>query len=113
YRFPAMIRSIAIALLFSITAPQIIAQPGADEQLAAQYFQEGDFEKAIMYYERLYKGQPTDYYYEQLFKSYVGLNNVESAEKLVKDHSKRRKDDPRFPIDLGTLYRMTGDDDKA
>ena len=108
-----MIRSIAIALLFSITAPQIIAQPGPDEQLAAQYFQEGDFEKAIMYYERLYKGQPTDYYYEQLFKSYVGLNNVESAEKLVKDHSKRRKDDPRFPIDLGTLYRMTGDDDKA
>jgi tetratricopeptide (TPR) repeat protein len=100
-------------LLLLLAAPAAVAQPGADEQLAAQYFQQNDFEKAILYYEKLYRKQPTDYYYEQLFKSHVGLNDLEAAEKLVKEHSKRRNDDPRFPIDLGSLYRMAGQNDKA
>ena len=109
-----MIRTVFILFLWiGIMVPAALAQPGMDEQLAAQYFQSGDFEKAILYYEKLYKRQPTDYYYEQLFKSYVGLNNIEEAEKLVKSHSKRRDDDPRYPIDLGSLYRMAGQDDKA
>jgi tetratricopeptide (TPR) repeat protein len=100
-------------LLLLLAAPAAVAQPGADEQLAAQYFQQNDFEKAILYYEKLYKRQPTDYYYEQLYKSYVGLGDLDDAEKLVKNHAKRRNDDPRFPIDLGSLYRTRGEDDKA
>lgn len=89
------------------------AQPGTDEQLAAQYFQQGEFEKAILYYEQLYKRQPNDYYYEQLFKSYVGISDLASAEKLVREQMKKRGDDPRFTIDLGSLYRMAGQQDKA
>jgi tetratricopeptide (TPR) repeat protein len=106
-------RHLLPLLLLLLAAPAAVAQPGADEQLAAQYFQQNDFEKAILYYEKLYRRQPTDYYYEQLFKSHVGLNDLEAAEKLVKEHSKRRNDDPRFPIDLGSLYRMAGQNDKA
>lgn len=93
--------------------PHASAQGGTDEQLAAQYYQQGDYEKAVLYYEKLYRKQPTDYYYEQLFKSYTGLQDVAAAERLVKDHQKRRKDDPRFPIDLGSLYRQIGENDKA
>jgi tetratricopeptide (TPR) repeat protein len=104
---------LVLFLLFAAAATPAFGQPGTDEQLAAQYFQSGDFEKAILYYEKLYKRQPTDYYYEQLFKSYVGLNDIEQAEKLVKSHAKRSGDDPRYPIDLGSLYRMAGQNDKA
>lgn len=89
------------------------AQPGMDEQLAAQYFQQGEYEKAILYYEKLYKEQPTDYYYEQLLKSHVGLQDVENAQKLVKERMRRNGDDPRYPIDMGSLYRMAGDTEKA
>jgi tetratricopeptide (TPR) repeat protein len=99
--------------LMALGPATLLAQPGTDEQLAAQYYQTGDYEKAILYYEKLFRDQPNDYYYEQLFKSYVGLKDLESAEKLVKDRMKRRGDDPRFTIDLGSLYRMTGQDDKA
>ena len=108
-----MTRILIFFMLFLCADLPSQAQPGTDEQLAAQYFQSGDYEKAILYYEKLYKRQPTDYYYEQLFKSYVGLNDIESAEKLVKGHSKRSNDDPRMPIDLGSLYRMSGQNDKA
>lgn len=102
-----------LLLVFALLPALLQAQPGTDEQLAAQYYQQGDYERAVLYYEKLYRKQPTDYYYEQLFKSYSGLRNIEAAEKLVKDHQKKRSNDPRFPIDLGSLYRMTGQDDKA
>jgi len=105
---------LAMILLLCGLAPVALhAQPGADEQLAAQYFQQGDYERAVLYYEKLFKQNPTDYYYEQLFKSYTGLRNFEAAEKLVKDFQKRRNNDPRFPIDMGSLYRLSGQDDKA
>ncbi len=104
----------ALLLLLLIMLPHAVsAQPGTDEQLAAQYYQQGDYERAVLYYEKLYRKQPNDFYYEQLFKSYTGLQNITAAEKLVKDHQKRRPDDPRFLIDLGSLYRGMGENDKA
>jgi tetratricopeptide (TPR) repeat protein len=103
---------ILLALIALLQPFQATAQPGTDEQLAAQYFQAGDFERAILYYEKLYKKQPSPYYYEQLYKSYVGMKRYEDAEDLVKSQQ-RRDDDPRYFVDLGSLYRMMGEDDKA
>lgn len=104
----------ALLLLLLIMLPHAVsAQPGTDEQLAAQYYQQGDYERAVLYYEKLYRKQPNDFYYEQLFKSYTGLQNITAAEKLVKDHQKKRPDDPRFLIDLGSLYRGMGENEKA
>ncbi|HQV53611.1 MAG: tetratricopeptide repeat protein [Flavobacteriales bacterium] len=109
-----MIRALFIALVLIVLAPiRSYAQPGADEQLAAQYFQNGDYERAILYYEKLFRKQPTTFYYEQLYKSYVGLNDLESAQKLVKDQMKHNKDDPRYPVDMGLIFRKMGDDPKA
>jgi len=109
-----MIRALFIALVLIVLAPiRANAQPGADEQLAAQYFQSGEYERAILYYEKLFRKQPTAFYYEQLYKSYVGLNDLESAQKLVKDQMKHNKDDPRFLVDLGLIFRKMGDDTKA
>ena len=89
------------------------AQPGTDEQLAAQYFQQGEFAKAVLYYERLYKLQPTDYYYEQLLKSLVGVPELEAAQKLVKDRARRNGDDPRYAIDMGRVLELLGEKDKS
>ncbi|MFT3884816.1 MAG: tetratricopeptide repeat protein [Flavobacteriales bacterium] len=100
-------------LLLVFAMPQAFAQPGMDEQLAAQYFQQGDHEKAILYYEKLYKKQPTTYYYEQLYKSYSALKRFDEAEKLVKEQMRRQDKDPRFLVDLGALYKLEGEDQKA
>lgn len=92
--------------------PAAKAQPGTDEQLAAQYMQTGDFEKAALYYERLYRKQPTAFYYEQYFKSLVGMRDLEKAHKLVREQMKR-DDDPRYGVDLGMLLRMQDEPEKA
>ncbi len=100
-------------LLCICLAPlRLAAQDGTDEQLAAQYFQTGDYEKAVLYYERLYKKQPTPFYYEQLFKSHLALKQYDRAEKLARDQQKR-SDDPRYTVDLGEVYRANNEPSKA
>lgn len=103
---------LALALAATSASP-VAAQPGTDEQLAAQYYQQGDYEKAVLYFERLYDRQPSDHYYEQLLKSLMGLKDFAAAEKLVRAHQKKRGDDPRFPVDLGQIHRLNGQEDKA
>jgi len=90
-----------------------MAQPGMDEQLAAQYFQQGDYAKAILYYEKLYRRTPNTYYYEQLLKSHRNLNDLEAAEKLVKEQLRRSNGEPRYLIDLGGVYKAAGEMEKA
>lgn len=106
-------RRLALLLPLILWALGSAAQPGTDEQLAAQYFQQGDFAKAVLYYERLYRQQPTDYYYEQLLKSHLGANDTDSAQKLVKERMRRNGDDPRYPIDLGRVLELGGDAERA
>ncbi|WKZ66030.1 MAG: tetratricopeptide repeat protein [Flavobacteriales bacterium] len=106
-------RRLALLLPLILWALGSVAQPGTDEQLAAQYFQQGDFAKAVLYYERLYRQQPTDYYYEQLLKSHLGANDTDSAQKLVKERMRRNGDDPRYPIDLGRVLELGGDAERA
>ncbi len=103
-----------ILLLLLLAAPALLcAQPGTDEQLAAQYFQQGDYAKAILYYEKLHRKQPNAYYYEQLLKSYVALNDFDAAEKLVKDQLRRSDNEPGHIIELGGVYKAAGATDKA
>ncbi|MEO8066334.1 MAG: tetratricopeptide repeat protein [Flavobacteriales bacterium] len=108
-----MLKHWLFVLLFAVVgALPAVAQPGTDEQLAAQYFQRGEYDKAILYYEKLYRRTPTPYFYEQLFKSHVQLKQYEEAEKVVKEQLKRG-DDPKYFVDLGALYRMMGQDEKS
>ena len=89
-----------------------LAAQGTDEQLAAQYFQQGDYERAALYYDKLYKGQPSANNYEQLFKCRVALKEYEEAAKLAKDQQKRQNE-PRYLVDMGMVARFMGDTAKA
>ena len=102
---------IILFIAFAAVGP-LTAQPGTDEQLAAQYFQRGEYDKAILYYEKLHRKTPTPFFYEQLFKSHVQLKQYEQAEKVAKDQLKRGED-PKYFVDLGALYRMMGQNEKS
>lgn len=108
-----VLRSLCIALFGVLVALGAQAQGTPDEQLAAQYFQKGEYEKAILYYDKLYRAQPNPYFYEQLFRCHMGLKHYEEAEKLAKDQLRRQSGDPRYMVDLGSVYRAQGEDDKA
>ncbi|MFC2102674.1 tetratricopeptide repeat protein [Bacteroidota bacterium] len=101
------------------TAPKVLpfqqnAQPTVtDPQLAMQFFQARDYEKAVELYEKLYEKQPTSFYYMYYLHCLVELKEYKSAEKLIR---KQRKNDPnaiKYLVDLGYLNYREGDVDKS
>lgn len=104
----------AVLLLAALCGPLAMsAQGGTDEQLAAEYMRQGDYEKAILYYEKLYDRQPNNLYYEQLLKAHVALKQFDEAEKLAKARMRKQGGDPQFLVDLGMVLKARGDTAKA
>ena len=55
-----------------------------NEQLAQNYFDKGEFDKAASLFEEMEKKQPNNFYFTQKLAScYQGLNQFEKAEKFL------------------------------
>lgn len=88
-----------------------LSQPGNDEQLAAHYFNSGDYEKAKLYYQKLYSSNPSSTYYKNYFQTLSFLGEWDEAEKLVKKHLKRNANETSLYIDWGQA--LEGLEEKA
>ncbi len=84
----------------------------SDEQLAMQFFQERDYEKAAEIYERLYAKQPP-IYYTYYFYCLIEIRDYDKAEKLVKQARKADPDAPKYLVDLGYINFRQGNQEKA
>ena len=77
---------IAVLLVLALICLNVNAQDGTDEKLARHYFQEGDFEKAVMYYEKIYSERQSVAIYRNYLKALLELQQFKTAEKLVKSN---------------------------
>lgn len=84
-----------------------------DSKLASHYFQKGDFEKASLYYEKLYDQNPSNFHYEQLLSCYNGLLDHDAAEKLIKRQQRKHPNQPKYFVHLGKHYSSVEQVDKA
>ncbi len=90
------------------------AQKYSNDLIAKEYFNNGEYEKAADVYEKLYQNNPDNIqYYKNLIQSYIILKKYDSAEKIVKKQIKRSKNYPIYFIDLGNIYSLTNNADKA
>lgn len=84
-----------------------------DEQLAAQYFQNKEYEKAAFYYEKLFEKNPIERYYQNLLICLIETENFNKAEKLVKKQQKKNPYALSYTVDLGYVYKREGKIDEA
>ncbi|MBA6151717.1 tetratricopeptide repeat protein [Gelidibacter maritimus] len=83
------------------------------EQLAADYYKRGEFEKALISYQKLYEEQPNNYnYIFHLIKTYQELEQFGAAEALIKSKMTMYRN-PSLVIELGYNYQLQGDMDQA
>lgn len=84
-----------------------------NEQLALDYVETGEYEKAITLLEAIIEKQPTNYYYfEKLLTCYQQTEQFEKALALVQQRIKRYKQ-PQLIIEEGYIYQLQGDNQKA
>lgn len=103
-------RFIFKILLFFV-ATGIFAQ---EDFLAKQYFEDGDFEKAVVFYEKLAKKNPGRADYVQgLVACYQQLQRYIDAEDFLREQLESKRAQPTLYIELGNNYTLQGDTEKA
>jgi tetratricopeptide (TPR) repeat protein len=85
---------------------------GQDEHLAAQYFANGEYEKASVVYERLLSKKTADVFvYDNLLKCYINLKSFDEAERVIKRSQKQNYTNPSFAVDLAYIAKLKGKTD--
>ena len=100
-------------LLMMLFAFNISAQSSlTNEQLALQYFNNKEFHKAVVYYEKLYDKQPSAHYVNYL-TCLIKVDDKKKAEKIIKKQIKSNPASLNLFVDLGDLYNLDNDTKKA
>lgn len=102
-----------ISLGFTFLLPlMIMAQTDTDEQLAAQYFKNGEFDKAEVLYNKLFKKYKDEFFYQYYIDCLLNLEKFEQAEKVVLKRI-RKEGNPVLGVELGHIYKTAGQEKKA
>src|SRR3954462_9931811 len=101
---------LIITLLFS--APGF-SQESTDQQLANLYYNNGEYEKALGYFEKLISKQSTNFDLLRYVDCLEKTNNTKEAEKVLKKARSQAPEDLEYPVLLGELYERTGRTDQA
>lgn len=85
-----------------------------EDFLAQQYFNDGDFEKAVVFYEKLVEKSPrrTDYI-EGLVACYQQLERYQDAEEYLLKQLANKNAYPTFYIELGYNFTLQNNSEKA
>ncbi len=100
------------AVMFACLPSNLVAQPN-DQRLAKHYYDNGEYEKALLYYQKFYNQQPTDYNYVNLLKTLNALENYKESEKLIKKQRKRSPGKQSYQLDMANVLELTGEQEKA
>ncbi len=83
------------------------------EQLAQNYFDRGEFEKAVISYEDLLKNNPSNFiYFQKTVECYQQLEQFEKADKAIQDRYNKYKQ-ASLLVELGFNYQLQKDTNKA
>lgn len=87
---------------------------GQDARLALQYYQDGEFEKAAVLFERLYFQQnKNEYYFDRYLDCLLAIERFKEAEDAIKRELKDNPRNIRLYVAYGNLYERQFKDELA
>jgi tetratricopeptide (TPR) repeat protein len=89
------------------------AQKNIDSKLAAQYYSNKEYDKAIIYYQKLFDKTKSAAYYVRLLNCFIELEEFKNGEKLIKRLIKKNSYQLEFYSDLGNLYKISNQNQKS
>ena len=96
-----------------ITAASDLSNGKPNEQLAQNYFDRGEFSKAILVFESLVKSQPNNYlYFQKQVACYQQLVEFDKAENVILARIEKTRQ-PNLYIELGYNYQLQKENPKA
>ena len=102
-----MKRYSCLVLLFIISCAKLFAQNN-DLLLAKQYSNNGETDKALEIYQKLYK-QNNDAYYSYYLSGLLTAKKYDEAESITKKIIRQYPKAQKYAISLGSIYAQKGD----
>lgn len=99
-----------VSFLFSL---QLLAQTSTDQQLANLYYTNGEFDKALPYFEKIINKQSSKFEYFRYIECLEKTANTKEAEKLLKKLVAASPNDYEYAIALSDFYERTKQSDKS
>ncbi|GGI27769.1 tetratricopeptide repeat protein [Pedobacter mendelii] len=84
-----------------------------ESSLAIQYYQEGDYDKAAVIFEKLFSSPNNEGYFDIYFNTLLKLKKYDVAEKIVRKQIRQSPQSEIYSIALGKLYQEKGDPNAA
>jgi tetratricopeptide (TPR) repeat protein len=106
-----MKRAAAIIFFLFLCNSLLLAQVN-DLQLARQFTTNGELQKALEIYQKLYK-QDNEAYYSYYVNGLLSLKKFDEAENITKKMLRKHPGDYQYTINLGRIYTQKGDTGKA
>ncbi|MEZ4960444.1 MAG: tetratricopeptide repeat protein [Saprospiraceae bacterium] len=94
-----------ILLFLTMTVLLPLFSFGQDAKLAQQYYQDGEFEKASVLYQKLYEQQNrNEYYFDKYIECLLAIEKYDEVEAVVKKGLKEEPKNIRLYVTYGNLY---------
>ena len=105
---------LSIVLFSTVSVSSFFSQVSTiDFQLAKKYYLDSDYEKAVLYYEKIFKESKYRLkIYENYKSAFLELSKFKEAEKLSKNLIKENPKKLKFLVDLGVIYGLVDRIDK-
>ena len=84
-----------------------------DRKLAMSYYGDGIYDKAVIYFEKIFKEDASMNVFEPYFKSLLEVQDYKTAEKICKKQIKEDSDNLTLQVFAGKVLLLQGEDDKA
>lgn len=88
-------------------------QDGSDQQLAQHYYSNGEFDKALIYYEKLYDQNPAKINFTRYVECLTETGDAKKAEKVFKKQISRDRDNQEYKILFAKFYEEQGETGEA
>jgi tetratricopeptide (TPR) repeat protein len=100
-------------LIYTLLISFVVSAQQNDEQLATQYFGNGEYAKAADMYEKLINRDPSStYIYDNLLTCYIKTTQWSDADKLIKKQQKRFPDNAFYKVDIAYIRQLSGTGEK-
>ncbi|WP_158276170.1 tetratricopeptide repeat protein [Brumimicrobium oceani] len=99
-----------IAIIFFTS---FVYAQSTDEQLANYYFNEGDCEKAVPYFEKVFDTNPSEFIFTRYLSCLRELNQDKETIRLIETQIANHPYNTEYKVALGSEYELQGNQKKA
>lgn len=106
-------KKLVIIIIFSFVNLICLGQDNVDDALAYQYYQQGQYQQAVVLLEKLFNKTKSDTHFELYLNTLLKLKKYDDAEKLVKKLIRQDPKNLEYGIALARVYQDKGQTEAA